>query len=217
MKHCFWIGVWAALLASPAEALEKSRPNLSSAAPIALVHGVTRVEDFDGKGHPAQIVLAWRENMNAHGYAIYSVLMPRPDEQTDWNLVTFETHDSKRKGGSERNELYDEPFNDEQVVASVRFLKAQWKGKRATLAVTARRDLSHMESFIDSVPVEFEIYTLTSNEDGVPGWPFYYFDRVEHFRSDKRYCNSDLALSNELGLPLPTDYAGPNRDDGCIR
>ena len=204
-------------LSSVCEAVDRPNIDLVHARPLRLVHGVNRFSDFDGKGHPAQIISAWRENMNAHGYNIYSILMPRPDRQTDWNLVTFETHDDDLKGGSELDALYEKPYNDEQVIASVRFVKAQWKGTPATLAITARRDLSHTESFIDAVPVEFEIFTLAVNKEGVPGWPFYYFDRVEHFISDNRYCNSDLALSKELRLPLPKDYAGPNKDDGCVR
>lgn len=206
----------AALLGPPLTAAAAPRSDLSDAKPFDLIHGVNRVRNFDDFGKSAQIVYAWRENMNAHGYGIYSVLMQRPDDPKDWNLVIFETHAGNRKGGSELDALYDEPFDGEQVIASVRFAKGRWRGRLATLAITARRDLSSAESFADPSPVKFDIYHLVENKGGVPGWPYYYFDRVAHFTSDKPYCNSDLALAKELELPLPTDYQGNNEDDGCV-
>jgi hypothetical protein len=221
MKRLLWAYVAVSsislLFAAGQGVADETRYDLSRATPLSLVHGVNRIADFDGATHPAQIIYAWRENMNAHGYGIYSVLMPRPGTQTDWNLVTFETHDKNRKDGSELDALYDSPFDGEQVVASVRFVKAQWEGKRATLAIAAHRDLSNAQSLVDAVPVEFEIYSLVANEQGIPGWPFYYFDRIEHFTSKRRYCNADLALMKELRLPLPDNYAGSNKEDGCIR
>lgn len=196
---------------------ETVRPDFSNAAPIHLVHGVNHIPDFDGRGHPGEIVYAWRENMNAHSYGMFSVLMLRPDTTDDWNLVTFETHEEQRKGGSEIDSVTDNPFDGEQIIASVRFVKAMWKDQPATIAITAARDTSKSMSFVDSGRVEFSIYRLVANEDGIIGWPFYYFDRVEHFKTIKQYCNADLALAKELHLPLPENYAGPRNEDGCIR
>ena len=143
--------------------------NLSGAAPIHLAPGVNHISNFDTEGHPAEIVYAWRDNGNAHGYGVYSVLMPRPGKRNDWTLVTFDTHDMKRRGGSELDALHDDPFDGEQSVASVRFLKGQWKGERATLAITAHRDLTNAGSFIDATPVDFAIYRLVANKEGLVG------------------------------------------------
>lgn len=194
----------------------QSGADLSGVVPIHLVRGVNSVSDFDGDGHPAKIVYAWRENMNAHGYGIYSVLMQRPGKANDWTLVTFDIHDMKRPGGSELDALRDEPFDGEQAVASVRFVKGQWKGERATLAITARRDLAHASSFIDAAPVQFDIYRLVANRERIVGWPFYYFDLIAEFESDKPYCNSDWALMKALNLSLPENYQGPRAEGGCI-
>jgi len=209
--------IWMLFARVPLAMANNVRHELTGVVPLRLTHGINHISDFDGNGHDAEIIYAWRENMNAHGYGVYSVLMLRPDTKDDWNLVTFEMHDMSRKDGTEVDSLYDVPFDGEEVVASVRFLKTVWNGKPATLAITARRDLSKAMSFIDRTPVAFSIYQLVANTAGTPGWPFYYFDRIDHFISSKYYCNSDLALTKELRLPLPDDYAGSNNDDGCIR
>ncbi len=197
-----------------ADAADARGHDLTDVTPLPLVHGVNRIPNFDGKGHQADIVWAWRENMNAHGYGIYSVLMPQPNSADDWALVTFES----RSGGQQNSEeaLRDQPFDDEQSVASVRFVKARWRGKAETLAISAQRDLSNAVSYIDAAPVDFTIYRLTANAEGTIGWPFYYFDQIDRFRSDERYCNSDWALTAVLALPLPKNYRGPRTPTGCI-
>lgn len=184
---------------------------------IPLRHGVNEVVNLAGDGRKGIIIAAWRENMNAHGYTVYSVLLPRPGTTDDWNLVNFDTHRDHDNGGTEVDSLYDSPFDGEEVLASVRFATANLDGARATMAIAARRDMSTAESFADKLPVQFEIYRLVRNTEEIPGWPFDYFDLVERFRPKKKYCNSDLALAKELNLPLPADYQGPNTDDGCIR
>ncbi len=206
-----------AVLSAARAAWAGQTADLSDAAPFALAHGVNTLADFDAGGHAAEIVYAWRDTMNANGYGVYSVLMPRPGTKDDWTLVTFETHDAKLPGGSQLDALHDAPFDGEQVVASVRFLKGRWKGERATLAMTARRNLAKAASFIDPAPVDFAIYRLVANTAQTIGWPFYYFDLVDHFTSDKSFCNSDWALSKVLGLQLPENYQGPRTEDGCIR
>lgn len=197
-----------------ADATEGRNHDLSDSAPLPLVRGVNRIPDFDGKGHQAEIVYAWRDNMNAHGYGIYSVLMPQPNSADDWALVTFESRRDGQRNSEEA--LRDQPFDDEQSVASVRFIKARWKGKAETLAISARRDLSNAVSFIDAAPVDFTIYRLTANSEETIGWPFYYFDQIERFRSRDLFCNSDWALTAVLDLPLPRDYRGPRTPTGCI-
>jgi hypothetical protein len=190
---------------------------ISDIRPIALKTGVNEVANFADDGRLAIIVKAWRENMNAHGYANYEVLLPRPGTNDDWNLVTFDNHVSVGDGASQVDNLSDAPFDGENVVAAVRILKARYQDKLATLAITARRDMAKATSFIDKLSVQFSIYKLVSNADGIPGWPFDYFDRVDAFKSKRGYCNADLALKNELNLPLPANYAGANNTDGCIR
>lgn len=197
-----------------ADAAEGQDRDLSAITPFPLVHGVNRIPDFDGRGHQADIIYAWRDNANAHGYGIYSVLMPQPNSADDWALVTFES----RGDGQQKSEeaLRDQPFDDEQSVASVRFVKGRWKGRAETLAISARRDLSNAASYLDAAPVDFTIYHLTANTEGTIGWPFYYFDQIDRFRSEERYCNSDWALMAVLALPLPKDYRGPRTPLGCI-
>jgi hypothetical protein len=216
-----WPIVLVALAVTSAEsaalAPDASIHDLSNAAVLVLHHGVNAVRNFDFEGHDAQIVYAWRENFNAHGYGVYSVLMLRPETKDDWTLVTFDSHRSGTSGGEQHDTLIDSPFDDEQNVASVRFLKGEWHGKRTAMVVTAERDLSKVKSYSDPSPVEFSIYTLAANKGEEVGWPFYYFSLAEHFASDRPYCNSDLALSRAFGLPLPGDYGGLKNADGCIR
>lgn len=193
-------------------AAEQPHQALADIKPLRLVRGVNHIPNFDGQKHRAEVIYAWRENMNAHGYGVYSVLMLRPKSTTDWTLVTFEGDGSQNA----EDALRDEPFDDEQSVASVRFVKARWKGKVETLAISARRDLSNAASFIDPALVDFVIYRLVANTEQEVGRPFYYFEQVDRFRSVESYCNSDWALTKVLELPLPNDYPGPRAVGGCI-
>jgi len=193
----------------------KTIHKITDIAIIPLRHGVNEIDDLAGDGRKGIIVDAWRENMNAHGYTVYSVLLPRPGTVDDWNLVDFETHRKHANGGTQVDSLYAQPFEDERTLDSVRFVKAKLDGVRATLAISARRDMSNAESYGDKLPVIFEIYRLGRNEEGIPGWPLEYFDLIERFRAKNEYCNSDLALTRELNPPLPADYQGYDDEDGC--
>ena len=60
----------------------------------------------------------------------------------------------------------------------------------------------------------YEIYSLQRTTETV-GETADVFKRVLVRRSAKQYCNSDLALAKEFGLPLPNDYQGQSTTDGC--
>jgi hypothetical protein len=204
-----------------AASVADSLHGLSNIEVIALKRGINEIPNLAGDGRAGIIVDAWRENMNAHGYALYEVLLPRPDVHDgrtgELNLVTFDTHGQVKGSAIQLDTIEDAPYGGELVVASVRFLRATLNGSPATLAVTARRSMIWSSSFTEMNPVRIAIYLLARNADGVPGWPYDYFDLVEAFTTKGKYCNTDLALARELGLPLPTDYAGANQEDGCIR
>ncbi|HTO83982.1 MAG TPA: hypothetical protein VMQ73_17215 [Methylomirabilota bacterium] len=173
---------------------------------------MNEIDDFAGDGRPAIIVGGWRDNGNAHGGDLFLVMLQSPSGRGKWNVVTVQ----RKPDELEREVVYDSPHTVEDAVSSVRFAHGLVDGKPATLLIVATRDLGNATSSIDPVPVDIEFYRLVRREDGLFGWPPDYFDLVETVRSATPYCNSDLALSKEIGLPLPEPYAGPNRDDGCL-
>jgi hypothetical protein len=165
--------------------------------------GVNQIPHFSGDDREARIVLGWRDNGNAHGYSLFLVLMPTGLHRTDWNVVGFED------GDSFSDQITDEPHTGEDVVKAVRFVRA---GPRQlpTVAVATRK---WSETYYDRAETTISIYELRRNNEG-PGTRDY-FDVVKRWTARKRYCNAELALKDELRLPLPSDYGGPNTVDGC--
>jgi hypothetical protein len=194
-------------------------PQMAAAAPseitklsvIPIQSGVNQIDDFAGDGRRAMIVEGWRDNGNAHGGDLFLVMLQSPSDHGNWNVVTVQ----RKPDELEREVVYDSPHTFEDAVSSVRFARGLVDGKPATLLIVATRDLAKAASLTDPAPVDIEFYRLVRND--LPGWPPDYFDLIETIRSAGPYCNSDLALTKEIGLPLPEPYAGPNQADGCPR
>jgi len=172
---------------------------------IPLRAGINQIQNFAPGGRDARIITAWRDNGNSHGYRLYLVLMPTKPGWTDWNVVGFET------GNDFSDEIRDEPHTGEDVVTAVRFVR---EGLRRTpLVVAATRKWT--ETYYDRAQTVMTIYQLRRN-DGGPGTQDY-FGVAKRWAAKKRYCNAELALRDELRLPLPPDYGGPNKVDGCVK
>jgi len=177
-------------------------PDLGRLTPILLQPGVNRVPQFAADGREARIVLAWRDNANAHGYDLFLVLMPTKRGGADWNVVGFET------GNSFSDEIADAPHTGEDVATAVRFVRA---GANPLVVVARRRIVT---SYPDPAETTISIYSLRQSE-GVPGTTQDYFSVAKQWRARNRYCNAELALRDELNLPLRKNYQGSLRVGGC--
>lgn len=173
---------------------------------IELRMGDNHLARFAPDGRPAHIVKAWRGNGNAHSYIIYLVAMPGGEDATDWNVVDIESPKELP-----RDVVVEEPYDGEQYLHSIRFAHGLIDGKPETLLLSARRDIK--DTFGDRVNVTYEVYKLVHDADSVGTRDS--FDLVETWRSADRYCNSELAMSRQFGIPLGNDAPLSDSKDGC--
>jgi hypothetical protein len=185
-------------------AASSSRLGRLSEIPLGL--GVNNVPRFAVDGRTARIIVGWRDNGNAHGYSLYLVLMPTKRGGSDWNVVGFED------GKDFSDTINDNPHTGEDVVTAVRFLRAG--PNRQPIVAVARRNWR--ETFYDRAETTIVIYDLRQSE-GIFGTTQDYFTAARRWKAKKRYCNAELALRDELNLPLPSGYGGPNKVDGCLK
>ena len=158
---------------------------------VKLNYGANRV-DFNNDGSEDLVVLARRENFNAHGFDIASFYSEQPQD-----------HDKLKKLGT--ISIFD---NDKEkftldvsggagcLIRDFRLLKP--KNGNQTLLIIATRKLS--ESYIEDNTVTFRYYRLENNSAGEIGLPFAYFKLSEVQQSKSNYCDVNKAFQNELGL-----------------
>jgi hypothetical protein len=150
-------------------------------------------------GRDGAIVQGWRPN-GPHGYNVYMTLL-------DGKVVGIKSHDHFL------DTMRDYPHDGGDAISSVRFARAKMDGQSVTLIITATRNLEAGQKPIDAATVYYDIYQLVSN--GEIGTTGDYFAPLSETPSEKKYCNSDLALTKKFGFPLPAPYEGRNQDDGC--
>lgn len=184
------------------------RERLASPQVVRLAPGANTVPGFAGDDRSALITLGWRDNGNAHGFDLYLVMLPSRPGGTDWNVVGVETDK-----GLEAT-ITDAPHTGEDVVRSVRFARALLDGRPATLLFTATRRFNPSAGIPGPSKTDVQVYALRANTEG-PGSTREYFESVGRFTTTTAYCNAEMALFQELGVPLPRSYSGPGTKTGC--
>ena len=190
----------AALLMSLALPAKADFSDITDIQVIPLKFGVNDISRLTLDGRDGQIIKAWRNDANGSGFAIYLVMV-----------------DGKSVGvGADKFQDFvtDQPYTPEHTVKSVRFARGKVSGQPELLLITARRDFKPDATFADPAIVMFDIYHVMPN--GAAGTTGDYFTPISEFPSKKKFCNSDLALAQDMGLPLPDPYEGLNKDDGCL-
>jgi hypothetical protein len=171
---------------------------------VPLHPGLNVVKAFLPNGDDATILQVWRDNGNAHGYTIFSVMrQPKPGI---WEIIDV--------GG--KDTIEDVPHTGEDNVTSVRFARGVVDRAKASLLIVAQRNLAGTQSYYDRTTTTISYYRLIDASDKGPGTTPFTFQLVEAVHPKQLYCNSDLALSKEAGLPLLVTYGGPNTVDGCF-
>ncbi|ULU26566.1 carbapenem self-resistance protein CarG family protein [Dyella terrae] len=159
---------------------------------IPLINGPNKVRLQD---HDVTVVLASRENFNAHGFTLATFYLrdKGDDGKEAWSLVpVFE----KQKG--EENERYGVTISGgaDCVLHDMRLLSG---GKsQPALLIIANREFG--QSYADDAPVHFDYYELTENEEGLPGHPAFYFRATRSTKARANYCDVDDAFDKELHL-----------------
>jgi hypothetical protein len=186
---------------------QADRARLSGLRVIALRPGVNSIQNLSGDGRTGKIIDAWRGNGNAHGYSVYMVLLPAADG--DHSLQVVGIDDGKAVSDFAR----DDPHTGEDALGSVVFARGSLDGKPTTLLIEATRDFPKT-SIPDPSPTTIAIYALRRFERGFGSTPDD-FELVFELRTTRTYCHSEMALHQELGLPLSRDYGGSAKPDGC--
>ena len=170
-------------------ALSGNDLHLDSYTVVKLHYGLNRV-DFNNDGTEDLVVVAKRENFNAH----------------DFDVVTFYSNEPKPQQG----DLAIIPMfakNEEKLTLEVaggadcllhdfRLLKPK-HGSESLLIVASR---SWSNSFAEDNVVTFTYFKLQSNASGTPGRPAFYFSLTDERQAKKKYCDVNEAFRSELGL-----------------
>lgn len=163
-------------------------------SPLRLRAGTTVVPNIAGDGRGGSITLDWVENGNAWGYDIFTVRVGNSVATVD---------------GADR--FTDQPHTGDDMIRAVRFAKGRYGGRSTTFAFVAQRIVSN--SVPEAAPTQIRVFALVRNDSGV-GTP-YQFVRVRAFRARRLYCNADVALTREAGLPARVGQGGARTLDGC--
>lgn len=155
-----------------------------AAAPVALENGLNRI-DFTGDGRADLVVVAHRENFNAHGFEV--VTFHVEDGDTLLQVPLFDGDDERQfatvSGGADCT-LHD-----------LRLLPGK-PGESMTLVVA---DRALGDSYADPNTVTFTWYALRTNADGDVGYPQYRFERTRTTQATKPHCDVGDAFDATFG------------------
>ncbi|WP_375381501.1 hypothetical protein [uncultured Sphingomonas sp.] len=185
-------------------------PTITDVHAITLHGGVNRVPGFLPGGGAATIVQAWRDNGNAHGYYVWMVVGD-VEKYGQAPLVIFEGETLDPADST----VSASPFDGERVTDDVRFATVRIAGKPASLAIRADLDEAPSGVTADHATATIRWYRLVHRDDDIGEAPNAFVE-IGSLRTTKRYCNVDLALRDTANIPLPLDFAGANRADGCF-
>lgn len=169
---------------------------------IPIKPGVNRVPKFGPLGEDSVILSSWVDNGNAWGHRRYEVIIPSRDGQ--WDLVSF--NNDKVVDG-----IIEVPHTGEDALSVVRFVWGYENGRRAALAVDASRNPE--TGAPEPAETTITIYSMRLNDE--PGTTRVYFKPIKDWTTKRLYCNAEMALHDELGLPLSADYEGARKPGGC--
>lgn len=163
---------------------------------IEIAPDITRL-DITHDGIPEMIMRLWRENGNAHSYYVIQFLQDNPGEKgfhdengTVWNgrytLIAIDKHGER---GLETD------FKTYQGADCALIDYRLYINDKETYLIQGDRDFG--ESFADSRFVDFNIFKLVFNEEGLPGAPAYTFEPTGKIKTKVKYCDVNLAFEAE--------------------
>lgn len=187
-RSSVWLlGALAWVVALPAVAGQ-----FGDAKSVSLSNGFNQVKLG---GHEATVIVAERENYNAHGFSVATIYMKGPSDRQDRTVLNIVLAFPRDSGEPEILQLSTSGGAD-CVLHDYRLLTSE-RSKEAWLVI-ARRDYG--QSYVDHAPVHFDVYRLQENKDGLFGRPPVYFEFDHRVEASKPYCDVDDAMSKELGI-----------------
>jgi hypothetical protein len=169
--------------------------------PLLLHNGINSV-NLDGAGLMATVMIARRDNFNAHSFEVstfFAALKTEADSEPEMKIIPIQIEPGKEElhlttGGGADCVLHD-----------YRLLPAP--ARRTTILITADRKFGG--NFADRQPVTFRYYTLTRNADGQVGNAALYFKFEKESVSKKAYCDVNEAFEAELHIPADKNQQRP--------
>lgn len=160
--------------------------------PLPL-HNGTNFVNLDGAGLMATVVIARRDNFNAHSFEVttfFASLKTYDEGQNELKIIPIELTRAKEvlhliTGGGA-----DCVLEDFRVIPK--------PSERTAILITGEREFGR--HFADSQHVTFRYYRLTRNT--AVGRPVLYFDFEKKAVSKKKYCDVNEAFEAELHLPV---------------
>ena len=131
------IFVVIAIALCPTLGVADEAPKFADLSVIAVNPGTNKIAGFAPDGHDGTVTKAWRDNGNAHGFNVFTVMLRdrKAPKDEEWELVSF------FDGDAETLTLTDAPHTFEDFVRSVRFARGTLDGHRETLAIISNRNL----------------------------------------------------------------------------
>ena len=197
----------AAGLASSTVVAQPPHPRLSDVEVIPLHGGLNSIPNLAGDGRIGTIIDAWRDNGNAHGYSVFMVLLPSTEGSHEPQVVAIDN------GNGVAEFARDDPHTGEDALSSVFFARGRLDGKPTTLLIEATRDFPKT-AIPDPSRATITVYALRRFDGSVGSTPDD-FEAVFKLRTTRAFCHSEMALHQELGLPLSANYGGSTKPSGC--
>ena len=200
----------AAALAAVA-AVASARPDISDLQAIPVHDGVNAVAHLSVDGRDGMIVSGWHNGS------------PGADGRSQDYLVVLKTRQGEEIVGAEpvASLVSDARFGGELLSAAphtgedwkrtVRFARGRVNGAPATLMILAERDMRKAKDAYTAEPVQITYFELRRDRDADQDQFASLGGRV----SARCYVDANLALKDEIELPLPADYEGPPSSAPC--
>lgn len=153
---------------------------------VSLHYGINRV-DLDGDGIKDMVVMGRHEYFNAHAFDYVSFLVYMPNADVNWHIVPFPRAKKRFRllasGGADCT-LHD-------------FRLYTPKHSKSKILVVADRKFT--KSYGEENTVTFTYYKL-SKDPGHEDGPAVYFEQTKVVKTEKKYCDVNRAMAEELGL-----------------
>lgn len=200
---------------SSQEAATAAKPVLDIVEPLTLHDGVNEIPSFLPDGRAATIVMAHRDNGNAHGYDVYLVYASsgKPGGSSPAVPEIIDVEPAAGHGVSS-DTIRDEPFDSEAGIGALRFVRERVGGRSSIALVQARRQVTTAARSTDPVPVELTVWRLDGPAD-LAGRTSYVLREASRSVTTRRYCNATSALWTEWGVAYPDGWDGAVAADGC--
>ena len=174
-------------------------PALDPDLRMVMLHNGLNPIDVDSDGHADIVVVANRENYNAHGFeatSIYIWAAATKHEPERLQIVEVQPAPRKEHDGPDEVLVLKSGGGADGLLTDFRlFVDAV---HHTAVIIIANREFG--ASFYDSQPVEFEYFKLTRNEEGEVGLPVLYFKSYKKSVSKGAHRDVNEAFKSELGI-----------------